>query len=114
MPDTSCESRATGMLTPERILDVLRDHQAHLQTLGVRSLGLFSSFGRRTPHAASDLDFLLDLQYPSFSNYMAVKCLLEDLFARPVDLALAESQKPRVRERILLEVLYAEGLSPRS
>ncbi len=114
MPNTSRDARATGMLTPERILDVLRDHQAHLQTLGVRSLGLFGSFRRGTPHAASDLDFLLDLQYPSFSNYMAVKCLLEDLFGRPVDLALAESLKPRVRERILSEVLYAEGFSPLS
>lgn len=112
MSDTSLDSHAIEMLTPEHILDTLRNHQAHLQELGVRSLGLFGSFRRGTAHAASDLDFLLDLQRPSFSNYMAVKFYLEDLFGRSVDLVLAESLKPRLREHILSEVLYAEGLSP--
>lgn len=114
MSDTALDSQTTDVLTPERILDVVRDHQAHLQALGVRSLGLFGSFRRGTPHATSDLDFLLELQRPSFSTYMAVKFFLEDLFGRPVDLVLAESLKPRLRERILSEVLYAEGLSPLS
>ncbi|MGZ3639155.1 MAG: nucleotidyltransferase family protein [Ktedonobacterales bacterium] len=112
MPDTSLDGRALAALTPERILDILKEHQTHLQALGVRSLGLFGSFRRGTPHAASDLDFLLVLQRPSFSDYMAVTFFLEDLFGRPVDLALAESLKPRLREHILSEVLYAEGLSP--
>lgn len=112
MSDTSLDTRAPGTLTPDRILDILKEHKTQLQALGVRSLGLFGSFLQGTIHAASDLDFLLDMQRPSFSDYMAVKFFLEDLFGRPVDLALAESLKPRLREHILSEVLYAEGLSP--
>ena len=112
MAETTPDSHRSGTLTRVSIMDMLREHQRDLQALGVQSLGLFGSYRRGTPHAASDLDFLLVLQRPSFADYMAVKFFLEDLFGRSVDLVLAESLKPRLREHILAEVLYAEGLSP--
>lgn len=114
MSNTVRDSRASQELSQHTILERLREHQTQLHALGVHSLGLFGSYRHGTQHATSDLDFLMMLQRPSFSDYMAVKIFLEDLFERPVDLALAESLKPRLREHILSEVLYAEGLSPRA
>lgn len=78
----------------------------------MRSLGLFGSYRTGTARAESDLDFLVTLERPSLRDYVDVKFFLEDVFGRTVDLVLAESLKPRIREHILAEVNYAEGLSP--
>lgn len=101
-------------LTAREILDTLTPHRAQLEALGVRTLGLFGSYRRGTPHAGSDIDFLVTLRRPSFHDYVATKDFLEHLFGRDVDLVLEDSLKPRIRPNILAEVLYAEGLSPLS
>jgi uncharacterized protein len=95
-----------------RILGMLAEHRTALHQLGVHSLGLFGSYRTGTARGESDLDFLVTLERPSFRDYMDVKFFLEGLFGRKVDLVPAESLKPRIRERILAEVVYAEGLSP--
>ncbi|MBP1468833.1 nucleotidyltransferase domain-containing protein [Candidatus Chloroploca sp. M-50] len=106
------------MQTPRRqwtateVLAELERHQPWLRGRGVRVLGLFGSYRHATPRPDSDLDFLVDLEQPSFDCYMDVKLWLEDTFGRPVDLVLMESIKPRLRPVILREVVYAEGLSP--
>jgi predicted nucleotidyltransferase len=101
-------------LSGEEILKQVEQHREQLQALGARTIGLFGSYRRGTPHAASDLDFLVTLERPSFRDYMAIKFFLEALFGRQVDLVLEESLKPRLRARILSEVAYASGLSPLS
>ncbi len=40
---------------------------------------------------------------------MDLKLFLEDLFGRSVDLVIAEGIKPRLRESILRDVVYAAG-----
>jgi predicted nucleotidyltransferase len=40
---------------------------------------------------------------------MDVKELLEGLFGRRVDLVLSDAVKPRLRQQILQETIYAEG-----
>lgn len=80
--------------------------------MGVCTLGLFGSFRRGEARAESDMDFLITLDRPTLRSYIAVKELLEELFGRPVDLVMAETIKPRIRDHILAEVAYAEGLSP--
>ncbi len=94
----------------DQILDVLRDHVPELRRLGVRRLGLFGSAARGEATEASDLDFLVELDRKTFDAYMDVKELLERLFARRVDLVVADAVKPQLRGRILRETVYAEGL----
>lgn len=105
-------AQGTAPLSGEGILRQVEQHRDQLQTLGVRTIGLFGSYIRDTSHAGSDLDFLVTLDRPSFRDYMAIKIFLEDLFGRQIDLVLEESLKPRLRTRILSEVAYASGLSP--
>lgn len=100
--------------TAGEVLAELQRNQAWLRGLGVRALGLFGSYRRGTPRPASDMDFLVDLEQPSFDSYMDLKLWLEDTFGCPVDLVLMDSIKPRLRPVILREVVYAEGLSPLS
>ena len=85
-----------------------------LRALGVRTLGLFGSYARSDQRLASDVDALVTFDHITFRAYMDVKLLLEDSLGLPVDLVLAEDLRPRLRERILAEVIYVPGLSPLS
>ena len=98
------------MQTSQQIIDVVRSHREELRCLGVRRLGLFGSAARDEATEASDLDFLVEFDRKTFDAYMDVKELLERLFARRIDLVLAEAVKPQLKPRILREAIYAEGL----
>jgi predicted nucleotidyltransferase len=97
-------------MSAEEILDILNDHVQELYHLGARKLGLFGSYRRGTPTPESDMDFLVTLARPSFDDYMALKFFLEDLLKCSIDLVLETDLKPRLRNRILDEVLYVTGL----
>jgi predicted nucleotidyltransferase len=98
--------------TPTRssILKTLADHREEVRRFGVRSLGLFGSAARGQATATSDLDFLVEIENPTFDAYMGFLEFLENLFERPVDLVLANTLKPRLREPILRDTVHAPGL----
>ncbi len=60
----------------------------------------------------SDIDFVVEFEpgQKTFDNYMGLKDLLEELFARPVDLVTTDGLKPQLRDRILSETIYAPVL----
>ena len=76
----------------------------------MRRLGLFGSIARGEGRAESDLDFLVELERNSFDAYMDLKFFLEDLLDCRVDLVLADTIKPRLREGILKETVHVPGL----
>lgn len=91
------------------VFRVLEEHRERLRALGVRRLGLFGSLVRHEARETSDLDFLVELEHETFDSYMEVKEFLEELFACPVDLVLMDAIKPRLRDSILREAVYAPG-----
>lgn len=97
-------------LSSGSILGTLRDRREDIKRLGVGSLGLFGSAARGEATEASDLDFLVELDHPTFDSYMNLLEYLENLFGRPVDLVLANTLKPQLREPILRETVHAAGL----
>ena len=92
------------------ILAALASNRDAIHKFGVTSLGLFGSAARGESISSSDLDFLVEFDHPTFDAYMNLKEYLENLFARPVDLVLARTLKPRLRESILRETVHAQGL----
>lgn len=96
----------------QQIFRTLQTHQETIRALGARKLGLFGSFARGEATETSDLDFLVEFEpgTKSFDNYMDLKALLEELFDRRVDLVLSSVIKPRLRDKILQETVYAPGL----
>ena len=102
--------RADVQLTREQVLAKLTEHRDHIRHFGVRSLGLFGSVARGECASARDLDFLVEFDQKSFDAYMDLKAYLENLFGCPVDLVLANTLKPRLREPILNETIHAPGL----
>jgi uncharacterized protein len=91
------------------ILRLLEENRERLINLGVRRLGLFGSAVRGEATYHSDLDFIIDLKQKTFDSYMDVKEFLEDLFQCQVDLVLIDGIKPRLRETIISETVYAPG-----
>lgn len=94
----------------ENILNLLQQNKETIQGYGVRRLGLFGSCARGESAEASDLDFVVEFDRKSFDAYMDLKAFLEELFESRVDLVLADAIKPRLRETILKETVYAPGL----
>ena len=91
-----------------RVRSVLRIHLPELRRqYGVRSLGIFGSYGRGDQHAGSDLDLLVEfderplthLQFIGLENY------LSDLLGVKVDLVEKDALKPAIGRRILKEVV---------
>jgi uncharacterized protein len=95
---------------PEQILKIIEANREKIKGFGVRRLGLFGSAARGEATEASDLDFLVELEKKTFDNYMDLKEFLEELFGCKVDLVMKDAIKPRLREPILREAIYAQGL----
>jgi predicted nucleotidyltransferase len=94
----------------EDVLQALAGNEPEFRRMGVRRIGLFSSAARGDSHDASDLDFLVDFERKSFDDYMDLKEFLEKLFGCTVDLVIAENLKPRLRDTILSQTVYASRL----
>jgi len=94
----------------EEILQALAGNEPEFRRMGVRRIGLFGSMARGDSHDSSDLDFLVDFERKSFDHYMDLKEFLEELFGCTVDLVIAENLKPRLRDTILSQTVYASRL----
>jgi len=96
------------VLRSDEILDFLKQHKQYLEArFSVRRIGLFGSILRGSASDRSDVDILVELDHPTFDQYMDLKFFLEDKLGRPVDLVLADSLKPRLKPIITREAAYA-------
>ena len=97
------------ILTKTKILNLIKNHKKQIRQFDVTNIGVFGSVIKGTVHSSSDIDILVDLKEPTFDKYMDLKFFLEDLFEKKVDLVLKDSIKPRLKNSILKEVIYAQG-----
>jgi predicted nucleotidyltransferase len=80
------------------ILAMLREHRADLERFGVRSLRLFGSSARNEASSGSDVDLLVDFERtPTYSEFMRLRILLEDLLGVEVDLVTESGLRQQVR-----------------
>ena len=90
-----------------QVMNKLRERLPGLQTrYGITSLGLFGSVARDEEGPHSDVDLLVGfLGDPTFARYMGLQEELEALLERKVDLVTTTGLKPRIRDRVLAELL---------
>ena len=93
--------------TREAVLQQIEENRDTIRGFGVKRLGLFGSCARGEATQSSDLDFVVELENETFDAYMDLKEFLEELFHCSVDLVLIDAIKPRLRETILGEAIYA-------
>jgi predicted nucleotidyltransferase len=81
-------------------LPTLREHYA------IRTLALFGSYARGTPHTRSDLDLLIEFdRVPSLLKFIELEQRLTDLLGVKVDLVMKGALKPAIGRRILAELV---------
>jgi predicted nucleotidyltransferase len=95
---------AGGLAERERVLGILRAHEAELRGRGVTRLRLFGSVARGEAGQGSDVDLLAEIDHASgFSllDLVGLQYDLEDLIGRKVEIATAvESMRPGIRRRL--------------
>lgn len=91
------------------ILSFLKTNRQYLQSkFHVKEIGIFGSVARGEQSNDSDIDILVnfDKHHKDFLNYMRLRHYLEKTFDRRVDLVMHNSIKPRIKEKIMNEVIY--------
>ena len=82
----------------EQVSDTLSANRGRLAELGVSSLSVFGSVARGEARPDSDVDLLVDFDWPAtFDRYMQLKFFLEDLLKRKVDLLTRQGIRPALR-----------------
>lgn len=98
------------MKTRREIINLLEKNRERIKSFGVKEIGVFGSVARGEQTEKSDVDVLVELEKETFDAYMRLMFFLEDLFERKVDLVMKDSIKPLIKDRILSETIYVEGL----
>ncbi len=95
----------------ERAIEIIKRCDLK-EKYGVKRIGFFGSFARGEHKGTSDIDVLVEFEKgaKTFDNYINLKFFLEEFFEMKVDLIIIDALKPAIKDRILKEVKYAEGL----
>jgi len=89
------------------VIHTLKEINAELvKQYGVKSLSLFGSVARDEATPASDVDLLVEFTRPvGYFELFALQEHLEKILGCPVDLGTPASLKPRIRERVMGELI---------
>lgn len=96
------------MRTLEEIKHLLKQSKSTLQeNYRVTELGIFGSYVRGEQNEASDVDVLIDYEKaPTLFKLVELRNYLNELTGMKVDVVTKKGLKPRIRERVLSEVVY--------
>ena len=97
------ETLAPALAERDRVLRILREHEAELRALGVTRLWLFGSLARGEARPDSDVEVLIDIvpgRGFSLLDLSGVRLALCDLLGREAGVAIREDLRPRFRDRI--------------
>jgi len=81
--------------------------EQHADEYHLLALGYFGSYARGEEREDSDVDIVFDTDAPNLFRTVAMKCELEEMLGRPVDvLQLRGLTNPRLRARVEKEAVY--------
>lgn len=96
------------MKTLEEIQQLLKQSKSVLQeNYKVTELGIFGSYVRGEQTEESDVDVLIDYEKaPTLFKLVELRSYLSELMGIKVDVVTKKGLKPKIRERVLSEVVY--------
>jgi predicted nucleotidyltransferase len=99
------------VLTKRKIENLLRENYPRLVAeYGVKKIGLFGSYAKGVPGAASDVDLIVEFDRPIGLKFVEFAEDLEGLLGRKVDIltnvGLKEIRVSRVAQDIAQSVVY--------
>ena len=91
----------------DAVIQILKQQNAELaRQFGVKKLLLFGSVARDEATSISDVDLLVEFNKPvGYFGLFVLQDHLEKLLGCPVDLGTPDSLKPRIRERVMGEMI---------
>lgn len=96
------------MLSRQRVIDILENHQESLKRFSVKTLLLFGSVARDEADAGSDVDLLVEFEKPvGLFTFIELKEYLEEILNCSVDLGTPQSLRPTLRDGVLKEAIRA-------
>jgi hypothetical protein len=109
MPAEAKTIDAPGLAERERVLRILREHEAEIRAKGVTRLRMFGSMARGEARPGSDVDLLADIDRRlkfSLIDLVGLQYFLDDLLARETQVGTSlENARPRIRKRIEMDAL---------
>ncbi len=88
------------------IIAMLEADRAAFDRLGVAALWVFGSAARGEAGPDSDVDVLVRFACaPTFDRYMDLKCHLEEVLGRTVDLVTEKALRPEMRAAVEREAI---------
>ena len=87
----------------ERVIEMLRAHEAELRAAGISRLSLFGSVARGDAEAGSDVDLAAEFDPAARMDLVRLVALeqrLGEILGRRVDLLPEPAEKPRLRANI--------------
>jgi hypothetical protein len=96
------------MKTLNEIRQVLSlQKQSICEIYRITEIGIFGSYARGDETETSDVDILVDYETaPTLIMLVELRDYLSQLFGIKVDIVTKNGLKPRIRERVLAEVVY--------
>jgi len=92
----------------DQVLAALHRYRQEIeQRFAIKHLSVFGSAARDELRDDSDIDVLVEFKgKATFDGYMDLKCYLETLLGRNVDLVTQDAVKPRMRPMIEQEAIH--------
>lgn len=93
----------------DEAIAILQAHRGDLDRFHVKSIALFGSVARDEARPDSDVDLLVEFDGSPIGLFDlgALLEFLQEILDRPVDLVTRGGLKPRLRDRILGELVHA-------
>ncbi|PJB49387.1 MAG: nucleotidyltransferase [Chloroflexi bacterium CG_4_9_14_3_um_filter_45_9] len=95
-------------MTKEEVKQILSGNKEILKKYKVKSIALFGSYVRNEQRQDSDIDLLVELEEPTYDNFIHLVFTLEELLKKEINLVPKGSLSPYIEPYVEKEAEWIE------
>ncbi|PIP48903.1 MAG: nucleotidyltransferase [Chloroflexi bacterium CG23_combo_of_CG06-09_8_20_14_all_45_10] len=95
-------------MTKEEVKQILSRNKEILEKYKVNSIALFGSYVRNEQRQDSDIDLLVELEEPTYDNFIHLVFTLEELLKKKINLVPRGSLSPYIEPYVEKEAEWIE------